>query len=318
MRELKWTLLLGVVATLVTATAGDAQITVNITKEIETGSDATAVFDFPGVPGSPLGNGETGSYVFGPGGTSLVFEQPPDASWDAPTITCVASGGASAAQTGFWEVTITDQSGGTTPGTADCTYINSQGPMLTVAGTAAATSFTGDGASLTGVPDDVTHGTASFNCAAGTTCFVVNDCPAGFEITGGGFFIGSGDLPTRELVTLHQSYRATASQWLAEATNGSGVALDFYALAECTRVPAAPLAPASASASASAMPPGLELSRLLLVCPESDAARFVELRDAGGAHFCPQHGLALEPSGGGSSAMLPASTNQEISKVEAR
>ena len=181
---------------------------------------------------------------------------------------------------------------------------------LTVIGKVEAALYTGDGAGLTGVPDEITHGTASFNCPAATTCFVVNDCPAGFEVTGGGFFIDSANQATRALVTMRQSYRATASQWLAEATNGSGSALDFYALAECTRVAPTPLAPPSASAAAPSQPPGLALSRLLLVCPESDTARFVEARDAASAHFCPQHGLALEPSGGGPSAMLPAPTNR--------
>lgn len=189
-----------------------------------------------------------------------------------------------------------------------CVLLSSSGPTvaqeLTVDGNVTATSFTGDGSNLTGVPGDVSHPFAIFNCAPGMTCFVVGDCPTGFEITGGGFFIDAVQA-TRAMVTMHQSYRSTVTQWVSEATNGSGGALDFYATVECTRVPAAPLAPPSASAPASILPPGLDLSRVLLVCPESDTARFVDTRDAAGAHFCPNHGLALEPSGGGPSAILP-------------
>jgi hypothetical protein len=37
----------------------------------------------------------------------------------------------------------------------------------------------------------------------------------------------------------------------------------------------------------------------LLACPEWDAARYVDRREAEAAHFCPNHGLRMTASGGG-------------------
>ena len=167
---------------------------------------------------------------------------------------------------------------------------------LTVDGGVTATSFAGAGGDLTGVPDDVFHGFFEISCAAGDTCSVFTNCLADFEVTGGGLFIESGVQAERALVTLHQTYRVTAVQWLAEATNGNAAAIDLFATVECTRVgPSAPLT----SLTAPGAPPGLDGSRVLLACPQWDTARFVEPEDAAAAHFCPNHGLALKPSGGG-------------------
>lgn len=167
---------------------------------------------------------------------------------------------------------------------------------LTVEGDVTATSFTGAGGDLTGVPDDVFHGFFEISCPAGNTCSVFKGCPVDFEVTGGGLFIGSAVQADRAQVTLHQTYRFTNTQWLAEATNGNAAAIDLFATVECTRVaPSAPLT----SLTAPGAPPGLDGSRVLLACPEWDTARFVEPEDAAAAHFCPKHGLALRASGGG-------------------
>ncbi len=47
------------------------------------------------------------------------------------------------------------------------------------------------------------------------------------------------------------------------------------------------------------MPPGLNLDRTLLACPEWDFARYVDRVAAESAHFCPNHGLQMKASGGG-------------------
>ena len=166
---------------------------------------------------------------------------------------------------------------------------------LTVDGEVTATSFAGAGGDLTNVPDDVFHGFFEISCPAGNTCSVFTDCPAGFEVTGGGLFIESAVQAERALVTLHQTYRGTVTQWIAEATNGNAAAIDLFATVDCSRVPAAPLT----SRSSPGAPPGLEGSRVLLACPQWDTARYVEPEAAAAAHFCPNHGLALRASGGG-------------------
>lgn len=113
-----------VAVTLFAAASAGAQVSVTVEKFIETGSDQTAVFDFPGV--GMLGDGDSANYQF-TGGISLVFEQPPaDAGWLAPTINCITAGQVTAVVTGPFEVTVTDQSGGLSASSVTCTFTNRQ------------------------------------------------------------------------------------------------------------------------------------------------------------------------------------------------
>lgn len=128
MRRLRWSVLLVTTVLVAMATAAEAQITVTVEKQIEAGSDQMAVFDFPGV--GMLGNGQSATYMFGPGGVSLLFEQPPDGTWSAPTIDCTTMGQVTAVVSGPFEVTITDQSGGLSAGSVECTYVNRQAPVI--------------------------------------------------------------------------------------------------------------------------------------------------------------------------------------------
>lgn len=192
-------------------------------------------------------------------------------------------------------------------------------------GNVEATSFAGDGSSLTDVGANLFHGFVNGDCAAGQTCFYFVDCPTGMEVTGGGFFINSGVLPDRQAVVLHQTYRLTGTQWAAEATNGSASTLDLFVTSECARVAPTTAHPetldpfaAQGPLAGQDLPPALDPNVTLLACPEWDVARYVDRKDAGADHYCPNHGLRMRASGGGPLPipLLPAANTAESTEAE--
>jgi hypothetical protein len=159
-----------------------------------------------------------------------------------------------------------------------------------------ATSFAGDGSGLTGVPlGSLFQGATTFDCFAGNTCFVVTDCAEGTFVTGGGFFLGTSEQADRALVTLHQTYRLTVTQWLSEATNNSAVTIPFWSTPSCAPVVAdEPFDPTAVGPAATA-----ERPQTYLMCPAGDVAYWVDAAAAHDPIFCPNHGLELKGSGGG-------------------
>ena len=123
-----------------------------------------------------------------------------------------------------------------------CVSVLCCGPLLAQTfevdnnGDVQATSFAGDGSGLTGVNTELAHVFSTLTCGAGSTCFLFTTCPAGFEVTGGGFFINTSDLTLRTQINLLQTYRVTGTQWGAEATNGNAQTVDFLVTADCARV----------------------------------------------------------------------------------
>ncbi len=176
-----------------------------------------------------------------------------------------------------------------------CVPIAAQTFEVDEKGIVEAEGFVGDGAGLTGVGADLQHGFFNADCLSDTTCFLFTACATNFEVTGGGFFINSTNDAARSMVTLHQTYRATVTQWAIEATNGSGIDLDLFVTSECARV-----APGAAEVDqGQELPPSLNSNRTLLACPEWDVARYVARDSAEAAIFCPNHGLQMKASGGG-------------------
>ena len=124
----RWRVALVATALVVAPHLAEAQVTVTVTKNIDAGSDQSAVFIFAGVPGSPLGHAQSTMFVF-TAGSSSVAETLPDATWQLPTVTCSTGGMFPPSVVpilGGLGVTITDAGGGIVPGSANCTFTNRQ------------------------------------------------------------------------------------------------------------------------------------------------------------------------------------------------
>lgn len=146
-----------------------------------------------------------------------------------------------------------------------------------------AASFSGDGSGLTGVPTTITHAYFEQDCPSGNTCVVTTDCPGGLQVSGGGLFINNANQSLRSQVVLHQTYRATVTQWTVEATNDSAQTLGFGVTPECVLAPAAP-------DQGVAEPRHPFDHYQLLICPKGDHSKYITREEAKQPHYCPGDG----------------------------
>ncbi len=138
-------------------------------------------------------------------------------------------------------------------------YPTSSGPAATVMsvdGNVDAVAFSGDGAGLTGLdPEAISPGTAAIDisgsagsapivgwervsfdlpCSDSSICFVLVHCPSGSNILGGGLDLpDEGDHQKRADVSLNRSFPLSGSAWQVEASNRSGVAVNYRVWAIC-------------------------------------------------------------------------------------
>ena len=168
--------------------------------------------------------------------------------------------------------------------------LSAQGFSVDGSGNVDANSFTGSGTGLTGVPTTITHDYFEESCPTATTCVVTKACPASTEVSGGGFFINSGNQSLRSQVSLHQTYRATVTQWTVEATNNSGQTLGFGVVPECVLVPDPP-----DEAIIEGRHPFDHYQ--LLLCPQGEHSKYITGAESEQAHYCPHHGEQMLPYG---------------------
>ncbi len=170
--------------------------------------------------------------------------------------------------------------------------MSAQGFSVDGSGNVDAASFTGSGSGLTSVPTTITHAYFEGDCPSAFTCTVTHTCPAGTEVSGGGFFINDGNQSLRKDVVLHQSFRATATQWAVEATNNSTQTLTFGSVPESVLVPAAPDEGANLAESRYPFD-----HYQLLFCPEGEHTKYITRAEADQDHYCPEDGQQMVPWG---------------------